>query len=681
MTTSRSAVPVIGFAIAILAGSFAVVPLLFGGDGLPSEVRGALPLWLVAAVFTASEVVRLRYHTSDGGDLHLSLGTFAWGALVQATTPDTAVLGSFLGAAIAFAIFSRHLERYLVNVALATSSVPVIWGLHRALAPATGPDPVAWGVIVVAIWLASLAQVGIIIIAMRLAGVDDARIERGEFVATSRLVLIMALLGVAAAELLAVSPWALILVGTLVLVLVMVTNLVDDQNRLVVDLQAERDDKDHRARHDALTGLPNRAEVVARIDRLADAPRQTVRHDADGTDAAVLLLDLNRFREVNETLGHDVGDQLLVEVANRLRQVAREGDTVARLGGDEYAVLVRDVDGARGALGAARRILRSLEQPYEQDGLLLETGASIGIALSPQHGRDATALLRRAEIAMYAAKDAGMGIVVHDVDDETRTPRRLRLVGELRRAIDHDEIAVAYQPKLDLRTGRAIGVEALARWTHLEDGPISPGEFIPIAERTGLIHLLTRAVVERAFTDVASWRSEGVDLGVAINISPRVLVDESFSEFLAKQILRHGLTADRVTLEVTESVVISESARIAETLRELEDLGVRLSIDDYGTGYSSLSYLRRLKVDELKVDRSFVMHMVEDRNDEVLVESTIKLGHALGLVVVAEGVEDDRALDRLRELGCDVAQGFHIGRPVLAPEVLPLALRLGVAAN
>jgi diguanylate cyclase len=416
--------------------------------------------------------------------------------------------------------------------------------------------------------------------------------------------------------------------------------------------------RERAATHDALTGLPNRTLFRDRTDQ---AIRQAKR---ELTTTALLLIDLDRFKEVNDTLGHHYGDQLLVQVGQRLRSTLREVDTVARLGGDEFAVLLPRVATAEGAVTVAGKLLAGFEKPFTLEGLTLDVEASIGAALYPDHGSDADELLQRADIAMYAAKEAHTGFMVFDPSLDEHSPRKLALLGELRRAIEHEQLVLHYQPKVDAHTGQLLGVEALVRWQHPEHGLIPPGEFIPLAERTGLITPLTHYVLDAALRQCRTWRQAGHELAMAVNVSARRLLDLTFPDEVAGLLSRWDLPARLLVVEITESTIMADPTHALEILGRLNQMGVGLSIDDFGTGYSSMAYLKSLPVHELKVDRSFVSHMTSNTSDAVIVRSTVDLGRNLGLRVVAEGVEDTATRDQLDALGCDAIQGYYVSRPV-----------------
>ncbi len=409
---------------------------------------------------------------------------------------------------------------------------------------------------------------------------------------------------------------------------------------------------------DPLTGLPNRALFN---DRIGQAVRAAQRSKSQ---LAVLTMDLDRFKHVNDTLGHHMGDLLLREVAYRLhRALQRRTDTVARLGGDEFAVLL-PTEGLDGARLVARKIIEVLSAPLTIEGHPVDVGASTGIAVYPVHGADADTLLRRADVAMYSAKRAGTGFEVYDPRHDQNTPARLSLLGELRQAVEHDELSLLFQPRISLGAKAAQSAEALVRWNHPERGVVLPELFVPFAEQTGYIKAVTRWVLNCVLWQCAAWRARGIELRVSVNISARDLHTPDFPRLLAELAGAHGLKPDAVSLEVTESAVMEDPAHALEILERLHAMGVRLAIDDFGTGYSSLAYLKRLPVDELKIDKSFVMGLVRDRDDAAIVRATIDLAHHMGLAVTAEGVEEASVLETLRRLGCDQAQGDYISPPV-----------------
>jgi diguanylate cyclase (GGDEF)-like protein len=418
--------------------------------------------------------------------------------------------------------------------------------------------------------------------------------------------------------------------------------------------------KEHQAVHDSLTGLPNRSLFRHQIEQVVNAGRR-----ADRT-AAVMLIDLDHFKEINDTLGHHAGDRLLQEVSQRLRASLDEQDMVARLGGDEFGVLLPDVPGHDEARAVAQRLLTQLREPFSIEGLTLEVDASIGIACAPEHGSAVEQLIQRADIAMYAAKEGGRGYLLFEPQLDRYSPRRLSLAGALRSAIADGEIVLYFQPKAELSTGQITGVEALARWQHPRLGLIGPSEFVPIAEQTGLIGPLTSHVLEVALRQLAAWGEQGEELSVAVNLSARSFLDAQLAVEIPRLLERTGVDAQRLELEITESMLMLDPARAKATLERLSAIGLSLSVDDFGTGYSSLANLKRLPVDVIKIDKSFVIDMPHDASDAAIVRSTIDLAHNLSLKVVAEGVESHEAWRRLEELGCDLAQGFYVSRPLPA---------------
>jgi diguanylate cyclase len=437
---------------------------------------------------------------------------------------------------------------------------------------------------------------------------------------------------------------------------------VSERERYEGALRRQADEHRHHALHDELTGLPNRRHLYERLAEQMDAPGV-----ADGF--ALLLLDLNRFKEVNDVLGHHSGDHLLCQVAERFAREVRDEDLLARLGGDEFAVLVSGRTGPEAGLELARRLNLALNREFLLSGVPVHVEASIGIARYPQDGRDATALLRCADAAMYAAKALSSELELFDGERDDHSPTRLKRLGELRQALDREELVLHYQPKLRLGTGRIVGLEALVRWMHPEQGLLPPGEFVPLAEQTGLIKPLTSFVLRSALHQLAAWRQAGHELSIAVNVAERSLLDPEFPTEVAELLEATGVPPARLELEITEGTIMADPERAAAVLRRLDELGVALSLDDFGTGYSSLSRLRELPISEIKIDRSFAARIETDERDVAIMRSTIELGHNLGCSVVAEGLETAAALDRVAALGCDTGQGFHIARPLDAQAI------------
>ncbi len=419
---------------------------------------------------------------------------------------------------------------------------------------------------------------------------------------------------------------------------------------------------EYQALHDALTDLPNRTLLSDRVSQ------SILRAQREGSQLALVLTDLDRFKEINDTLGHQNGDLILQQVSARLRGVLRESDTIARLGGDEFALLLPSVDMGQ-AISIVRKLVSTLEDPVLIDGQALHVSASFGIAMYPGHGEDESALMRHADVAMYIAKRGSLGYTVYDPAKDQNSLRNLALVSELRQAIDGGELILYYQPKVLLSTGKVIGVEALVRWRHPRYGLMLPDNFIPLAEQTGLINPLTQWVVTAALEQCRQWQMRGVALTIAVNLSVRNLLDMQFADQLSVALQGVPPAARQLCLEITETAMMTDPMRALAILQALNGMGVTLSIDDFGTGYSSLSYIKQLPVNELKIDKSFVMGMGTSDNDVVIVRSTIELAHNIGFKVVAEGVEDEAAYNRLIGLNCDIAQGYYISQPLLPADI------------
>ncbi len=413
---------------------------------------------------------------------------------------------------------------------------------------------------------------------------------------------------------------------------------------------------------DLLTQLPNRSFFQSRLEQAI------VQAQHDNRTFALFIMDLDRFKEINDTLGHHIGDVLLQQVAIRLRDKLRESDTIARMGGDEFAVLLPTVT-AKQADMAARMLVQSLRSPFVVQSHQLDVGVSIGIALYPDHGVDAHTLIQRAEVAMYSAKQGGCGQVFYDPQMDRHHPAQLTLMGELRQAVEQEQFVLYYQPKIGLRTNRVVGVEALVRWCHPSGSLVMPDTFISLLEQTGLIRGLTSWVTHEALRMASELRSQGFELPIAVNISARDLQNNGLAEELAEQLAAHQAAAEWLELEITESAVMSDIAGAHDLLTELADMGFKVVIDDFGTGYSSLAYLKRLPVHAVKIDKSFVMGMARDENDAAIVYTSIDLSHNLGLQVVAEGVDDEGVLMRLRSRGCDAVQGMYLSRPLSSEEL------------
>jgi diguanylate cyclase (GGDEF)-like protein len=428
-------------------------------------------------------------------------------------------------------------------------------------------------------------------------------------------------------------------------------------------LRKQVEANERQALHDPLTDLPNRILFRDRVQQaiaLASRTKATL---------AVMLIDLDRFKEINDSLGHHHGDLLLQQIGPRLQKLLRETDTIARLGGDEFAILMVNVPDPAAAIHVADKIREELQKPFPVQGITLHIDASIGIALHPGHGKTVDQLLQRSDVAMYMAKASGSGREVYVAQRDENSPSKLALIGELRYAIDGNELLLHYQPKVHLRTGDIQGVEALVRWQHPLRGLMPSGDFVPIAENTGLIEPMTMKILKLALQQARRWQDEGLDLSVAVNLSVRNLLDPKLPQEIAKLLTRYNVEPARLELEITESSIMFDPQRAREILVRLSAMGIRLAIDDFGTGHSSLAYLKELPVHTLKIDKSFIINMTADDNDLVIVQSTIDLAHNLGLEVIAEGVETEEVWNKLKLLGCDLAQGYWRGRPVPAEDL------------
>jgi diguanylate cyclase (GGDEF)-like protein len=420
----------------------------------------------------------------------------------------------------------------------------------------------------------------------------------------------------------------------------------------------------HQALYDALTDLPNRTLFDDRLQQTILFARR------EQAAFALINMDLNRFKDINDSLGHEAGDRVLQEVAVRVRGVLRDSDTVARMGGDEFNILLPTTADGEGAKAVVKKILAALDEPLDWGGRQIEIGGSLGIALFPEHAMDSTGLTRAADAAMYAAKQAQDGFRLYSAEIERNADDRLALQADLRRAITNHELVLHFQPKIDCATNAIGGAEALVRWQHPQHGLLYPDRFIALAEETGLIKPLTLEVLDLAIRQCKAWQQQGLILSVAVNASAYNIQDPGFPAQVLQVLERYSLPSRLLELEMTETAVLTEPERAITCIRELGQHGIQVSIDDFGTGYSSISSLKELLVAKIKIDRSFVRDMTSSHRDAVIVRSTIELGHNLGLKVVAEGVENEGAWEELKNLGCDSAQGFHMARPLDAEKFL-----------
>jgi len=418
----------------------------------------------------------------------------------------------------------------------------------------------------------------------------------------------------------------------------------------------------YESTHDSLTELPNR---VLLHDRLEQAINTAIQHQYK---IGLIILDLDRFKEINDTLGHFAGDRLLKQVALRLTGIVGKNDTLARMGGDEFALLLTQVENTRSVENFLKQITNSMTIPFVLEGMSLEVQASMGIALCPEHGRDVDTMIQRAEVAMYAAKHQQNGHAIYSPKLDRYSPRRLTLMGELRQALQEDELLLFFQPQIDVRTGKSTTAEALVRWQHPVHGLLNPDEFINLAERTGLIKEVTRWVLNESIRQMLQWQQNDFSMNLAVNISPACLLNTELPEIITGTLGAQNLGDSRLTIEITETSIIQDPDLAYEVLSRLRQLGTETSIDDFGTGYSSLAHLRKLPVSEMKIDKSFVMDMLKNEDDEIIVRSIIDLAHNLGLTVVAEGVESEAIVRRLQELNCDILQGYHFSKPLPADQ-------------
>lgn len=419
---------------------------------------------------------------------------------------------------------------------------------------------------------------------------------------------------------------------------------------------------EHISLHDALTGLPNRAYIYQEIEQFYARIGEKL--------GALLFIDLDKFKEINDTLGHQVGDRLLQLIGPRIAsEMSETKGTIARMGGDEFAIFLPSVRHQQHAIVFAHRILDALRLEFDLEVFCPEISASIGVVMAPTQAADVNELMRFADVAMYYAKEQMSGIAAYRPDIDPHSPKRLAMMSELGRAIREGQLCLYYQPKVELGTKTFYGFEALLRWNHPELGFVPPGEFIPIAEMTSLIHPLTAWVLEQAIAQCCLWHSQGLNVSIAVNLSARNLLDENMPKLVRSLLQKYELPASALELEITESSIMSDPGRALRVLQQLHESGVQLSIDDFGTGYSSLAYLKKLPVQTLKIDFSFIRNMLDDKQDELIVASTIHLAHGLSLKVVAEGVENQALIDRLNSMGCDKAQGYHIGRPMSLAQV------------
>ena len=650
--------PLARYVTAVVAGGIGCLVALIATGGLnPLETQRPELLVLLVLCALVAELAPLKVVLrAKEGEITAS-NTFAFALLICYGAAPAAVAFA-LGTILADGIRRRPVERiafnasqYVLTVAGSGLVLSALSGLPHLHDPTTLETSDLLGIVAAAVVFHAL-NTGFVAGAIALA----ERIGFWRYLASD-----LFLQGSTAGLLLGLSPVLVIAADFSLAVLPLLA--IHHGGRQAIA-------KEHQSLHDALTGLPNRVLFRDRIEQAVRAAER--RHGG----AAVMIMDLDHFKEVNDTLGHHHGDVLLQEVAERLKTTLRTADTVARLGGDEFGILLPDVLAAPDAQAVAEILQTALREPFIVDGLTLEMGGSIGIAFHPDHGDHVELLIQRADIAMYAAKEAGLGFAHYEPQQDHYSPRRLSLAGELRSALENEELELHYQPKADVVTGRIVGVEALVRWNHPRHGLLGPEEFVPIAEQTGLIVPLTRWVLGASMRQVQAWQGQGYELSVAVNLSARSFLDTALAVDIPMLLQLHKIEPKLLELEVTESTIMLDPVRATATLERLSEIGLRLSIDDFGTGYSSLANLKRLPVDLIKIDKSFVLEMATEHSDAAIVRSTIELAHNLGLQVIAEGVEDRQIWEELARLGCDYAQGFYLSRPLPADKLAP---KLGMA--
>jgi diguanylate cyclase len=642
-------------AVLIATAIAIVVAAGLGGTPPPPEVW-AVPAWLFVALHALARRYPIALLSRNGTCELTAAPAFGFAALLTAPLPF-AVLALTLGALVPV---GRGRRRGVPRIVEECATNAVVYGsaglMLDALAPVEGPLAGGWTPAFVMLAMVptglTAAVVELVVSVSRIAAAQGASVR--SVLRQDRRVLDLPshLLVVALAPVVVVvAQHSLLLTPLLFLTVV-----------ALYRASAAATERQHQSLHDALTGLPNRRMLDRRLAELVEGGLDD--------DFALLLLDLDRFKEVNDKLGHQLGDQLLAEAGMRMRQI--DGiDTAARLGGDEFAFIVRGGSSETELLAIGQQLVHTISRPYVIQDLRLSIGASVGIATFPSHGLDASTLLKQADTAMYSAKRSGVDVGVAAVRNETGLPGRISLVGELEDAIQAGQLRLHYQPKVAIASGEVVGVECLLRWQHPTHGLVPPSAFVETVEHTELIGTLTRYVIDQVLADAARWAVAGEIVPFAVNISARDLQDTGFARDLADRLEAGDVDPRLLTLEITENALLGDSERAVQVLGELTDLGVELSIDDFGTGYSSLAALRRLPVREVKIDRSFVVRMERDQADAAIVRSVVGLAHALGLRVVAEGVEEPETLSELASMGCDIVQGYLMSRPLPAHLVAP----------
>ncbi|MGE5287366.1 MAG: putative bifunctional diguanylate cyclase/phosphodiesterase [Micromonosporaceae bacterium] len=651
-TVPRAGSPLCVYLTVVTVAGIAILALALAGvTRADVRVLAGSPLWwMLALLVICGELRPIITPGKSVADAAAASVTFSFAVLIYWGLPTAAVIqasATFIaGAAARNAGFRNafNAAQYTVSLA-AAAAVLAATGAHPSPAHPWVPAGGHLGQIVI-------VAASFFVCNATLVGIAVALHERAPFIRTVRrdlpyqVLVNLALLSAAPLVVVVMDRSAALVPLFLLPLIAVYTNAAMSVNRA------------HQALHDELTGLPNRKFLVTRTgEALAEAFRL---HRQLG----LLLLDLDRFKEVNDTLGHPVGDRLLRIVAHRLVHTVRPGDVVARLGGDEFAVLLPAVRDAAAAREVAARLRAALAEPIRMDAMDFDIEASVGIALYPDHAPDFELLLQRADVAMYMAKERRTGVETYAAGQDRNSPARLGLLGELRRAVQSSQLELYFQPKTMLADGRPVGMEALVRWRHPSRGLITPEQFIPVAEQSYMIRDLTRYVMEAALAQAARWWRAGLQVQVAVNVSAGDLLSPALAEVIASGLRRHSIPPGTLLLEITERVLMCEPAYASGCVATLARMGIPLSLDDFGTGYSSLVRLKRLPVCEIKIDASFVMRMLDNADDKVIVQSLVELVRALGIRSVAEGVETAEVAQALREMGCDAAQGWHVSGPL-----------------
>jgi diguanylate cyclase (GGDEF)-like protein len=631
----------------------------FSGLGRQTDWSG-VPLIIAGAI--AAEVLKLTIYEARKQTLSF---TFSVATIMAAITVEPhfgPLTGLFAGVLHVLAARQRAPAKVALNIAILSVAASVASLLYMFLRPPSagfGPAHlVAAGIGVIAYYVTNIGVVAAMV------SLNSGRPYLTVVRESAWFGPVNVLLGLTGAflggihELLGLMGALMFLVPLLLMRFTLGFYAARSQ-RTIRMLEAHADSLDHQARYDSLTDLPNRAEVQRRVEQRFAGDRQS--------PLALLLVDLDRFKEINDLFGFETGDLVLQQTGRRLQAALSADDLVGRLGADQFVVVLPSA-GAEQAGQTAERLLQAFQAPFTVKGHRLDLGASIGVALAPEHGTDPATLLRRADVATYVAKRHRGGYALYEPRDDEFSPERLALLGDLRAGLQRGEIVLYVQPQIDLRKGRVVGGEALVRWQHPELGLIAPNVFIPLAEHSGLIKPLTRYMLEAALRACRGWLNQGLNLSISVNVSVQDLHDQTFPSLVCSLLELTNVPARHLCVEVTEGAVMDDVERGRGVLQQLRAMEVGVSIDDFGTGYSSLSYLKNLPVTELKLDRSFVQHLATDVNDAAIVRSTVSLGHDLGLTVVAEGAEDLATLTRLSQLGCDQVQGFIFSKPIPAAD-------------